>query len=172
MKKETNWEKQKKRQHKMIEKRFACDIDNIEIVLNGLRHIYTYCDVYWVTGGHAIRPQRLKQVLISECYEPESTARAHVKALVEGDHGLFYYIEEQDVLMLDMEYVEEFLDELKYLLSGKGDWECESPTDAYTESGYEHPEDTDIYWDELYGTVEENKTKSNPKEEKKEDQSS
>ena len=27
MKKETNWEKQKKRQHKMIEKRFACDVE-------------------------------------------------------------------------------------------------------------------------------------------------
>ncbi|MBO4396702.1 MAG: hypothetical protein J5819_10210 [Eubacterium sp.] len=172
MKKRSKLEKQRERQHKMVEQRFTCDVDSIEIVLEGLRHLYTYCDVYWLTCGHAIRPQRLKQLLIHGCHEPESTARSHVKALVEGDHGLFYYIKDQGVLALDKEYVDDFLCELQYLLCIEGDWECKLPEDAYTESGYEHADDTDVYWDEVYGTDEDTKTKQDPKDEKNKDLSS
>ena len=155
MKRESKVEKQKKRRRQFVERRFKGDEDGVGILLNGLRHLYTFCDVYWLTYGHAIRPQRLKQLLMRVCREPESTARSHIKALVEEDNGLFYYDAEQDVLFLDGDYVNDFLEKLGYLFSTSDDWKFVRPEDAYTKGGWERPEDTDKYWDEFYGTEEE-----------------
>ena len=158
MKKKSNAEKQKQRRRQFVERHFKGDENSAEILLNGFRHLYTYFDVYWLTYGHAIRPQRLKQMLMNVCHEPESTARSHIKALVEEDNGLFFYDKEQDVLYLDPYYTDEFLEELKYLLSGHGDWKYEKPEDAYTKGKWARAEDTDKYWDEAYGIEDETKT--------------
>ncbi|MCR5337019.1 MAG: hypothetical protein K6E75_00540 [Lachnospiraceae bacterium] len=159
MKNESNVEKQKQRRRQFVEQHFKGDENSAEILLNGFRHLYTYFDVYWLTFGHAIRPQRLKQLLMQRCHEPESTARSHVKALIEEDNGMFYYDKEQDVLFLDECYTNEFLRELNYLLNGRGDWKFEHPEDAYTKGNWSRAEDTDKYWDEVYDIKEEPQTK-------------
>lgn len=159
MKNESNVEKQKQRRRQFVEQHFKGDENSAEILLNGFRHLYTYFDVYWLTFGHAIRPQRLKQLLMQVCHEPESTARSHVKALIEEDNGMFYYDKEQDVLFLDECYTNEFLQELNYLLNGRGDWKFEYPEDAYTKGNWSRAEDTDKYWDEVYDIKEEPQTK-------------
>ena len=130
MKAKNERELQKKLEEKkeLNVRKYSTDVEMVENVLMGLRHMLTYCDVYWCTAGHAVRPKKLKKQLMKDCFKPESTARAMVKGLTGEDYGLFYYDEEDDYLILDPFYVNEFLSNLEFFLCRNVGFEYHEPT--------------------------------------------
>ncbi|MCR4691887.1 MAG: hypothetical protein K5739_11125 [Lachnospiraceae bacterium] len=131
MKTKSEQELQRKREEKekLFARKYSSSSEQIENVMMGLRHLQLYFDVYWITAGHAIKPKMLKQKLMKDSFKPESTARAMVKGLVGEDYGLFYYDDEEDYLILDSFYVNEFLENLEYLLCRKISFRYHEPTD-------------------------------------------
>ena len=50
---------------------------------------------------------------------PESSARACIKELMGDNHGLFWYCKDEDYLVLDEEYVDDFFEDIGLLLRKK-----------------------------------------------------
>lgn len=84
-----------------------------------LRHLATHFNAYWsIQNGEEgkLSPTELKKYLMEDFSMPESSARTCIKDLMGKDHGLFWYCEDEDYLIVDEEYVDEFYDNLEYLL--------------------------------------------------------
>lgn len=85
-------------------------------LVNFIRHLATYFDVYNCIGKREVSPEILKSNLMDYSQKPESTARSYVKKIKEDDHGLFSYDPIEDLIYLDPERTEEFMYNLEILL--------------------------------------------------------
>lgn len=84
-----------------------------------LRHLATHFNAYWsIQNGkdNKLSPKELKKCLMEDFSMPESSARACVKDLMGENHGLFWYCNEEDYLVVDDEYVDEFYENMEYFL--------------------------------------------------------
>ena len=81
-----------------------------------LRHMATHYDLYECVYVYDNSLKGLKKEFL-ECYEmPESTARYHIKTVVDGDCGLLRYDRDKDSISIDKERVREFFEELGYMI--------------------------------------------------------
>ena len=61
-------------------------------------------------------PKQLKDMIMDYARKPESTARAMVKDLTGSNKGLFNYDEEKNLLLLDKDLVDQFYENIDFLL--------------------------------------------------------
>ena len=84
-----------------------------------LRNLSTHFNAYWsIQNGkdNKLSPKELKKYLMEDFSMPESSARACVKDLMGENHGLFRYCKDEDYLVVDDEYVDEFYENMEYFL--------------------------------------------------------
>jgi|GEM_PF-3873690 len=88
------------------------DSDYVKI----FRHLATHLDAYFFALDGPMSPKQLKDMIMDYARKPESTARAMVKDLTGSNKGLFNYDEEKNLLLLDKDLVDQFYENIDFLL--------------------------------------------------------
>ena len=80
------------------------------------RHLASHLEAYYCVRSSPISVKSLKKILMDDFMMPESTARIMLKDLTTADNGLLWYDNESDQLSRDEELIDDFYDNLNFLL--------------------------------------------------------
>ena len=80
------------------------------------RHLASHLEAYYCVRQTPISVKSLKKILMDDFMIPESTARIMLKDLTTADNGLLWYDNESDQLSRDDELIDDFYDNLNFLL--------------------------------------------------------